>query len=123
MKEQERAAFYQAHKDDPNIWGEAERRDKPRRRRRLSATITVRFSPEEADLIRRMAEARDVSYSDIIREAVKAYAEPRRPIEHSVMTQDYSARTIVSVGRPDITLDPAFRNELEVPTRSLAAMS
>ena len=94
-----------------------------RRRRRLSATITVRFSPEEADLIRRMAEARDVSYSDIIREAVKAYAEPRRPIEHSVMTQDYSARTTVSVGRPNITLDPTFRKELEVSTRSLAAMS
>lgn len=120
MNEQERAAFYQAHKDDPRIWGDAQERDKPRQRKNLSATITVRFSPEEADLIRHMAEERGASYSDIIREAIKAYAEPSHPIVGSVMTQEYSGRSGITVRHPDIKPDATFRTELDVTTWSVA---
>lgn len=122
MNEQERAAFYQAHKDDPTIWGDAKERDKPHRRKSLSATITVRFSAEEADLIRRMAEERSASYSDIIREAIKAYAEPSHPIIGGSLSQEYSGRSGITVRQPDIRPDATFRTELDVTTRSLARM-
>lgn len=77
MTEQELADFYQAHKDDPDLWGEME---KPTRRRRgrpsrgLSAIITVRFTPEEAAIIRKEAQTTGATYSDIIRSAIRARA-------------------------------------------------
>lgn len=76
MNEQERVAFYEAHKDDPSLWKRESWPDPPRARGTLSATITVRFTPEEADLIRRAAQARGASYSDVIREAVRTLRQP-----------------------------------------------
>lgn len=79
--ERDETTFYKAHKDDPDVWGDGEKFDAPRQRKGLSATITVRFASEEADAIRRLAQAKHVFYSDIVREAVKAYTHPRFSVE------------------------------------------
>jgi predicted HicB family RNase H-like nuclease len=81
VHEQERAAFHQAHKDDSTVWGDAQERDPPRPRKNLDETITVRLSAEESEMLRSMAEAKGVSYSEIMRKAVKAYAGLGRPLE------------------------------------------
>ncbi len=97
MSEQERAAFYQAHKDDPNVWGEAGKRDAPRQRGSLGATITVRFSPQDADLIRRVADAKGMSYSDVVRAAVSAFIQPTFSLQvgqpSGIVTQTYNQPT------------------------------
>jgi hypothetical protein len=61
------ADYYQAHKDDPEQWGDPQpvRRS---RKRRLAAMISVRFTPEEEDEIRRAAQAKGASVSQFIRE-------------------------------------------------------
>ncbi len=62
------AEYYQAHKDDPEEWGEPESVEKPKNRR-LAAMISVRFAPEEEETIRRAASARGESVSHFIRQA------------------------------------------------------
>ncbi len=96
--ERERATYYREHKDDPDMWGEGETFEAPRRRKALSATITVRFSPEEADAIRRIAQSAGQSYSDVVREAVKAYTQPFFQFEvgqqrRGFIQHDYSRST------------------------------
>ena len=76
------AAFYQQHKDDPDVWGKPEEDVLPARRGGLRATITVRFSPEEAAEIRDLAEKLGVSYSAIVRRAVGAFVHPRPMFEN-----------------------------------------
>ena len=77
MSERELADFYQAHKDDPDLWEDADPPE-PRRRRRpsrgLKAIITVRFTSEEADVIRREAAATSATYSDVVRRAIRLLA-------------------------------------------------
>lgn len=103
--EAERAAFYQAHRDDPDVWEQPKR---PRRRpgppKKLSDTITVRFSVEETDLIRREAERTDSNYSEVIRKAVRALAQPAGS-QIGTFTSLFSAGTIAP-GRPsDLELE------------------
>lgn len=76
--DEELAAFYQAHKDDPDVWGDAVEPppDRPRRRE-LSATITIRLNPEEAALIRKLAKETGQSYSEILRAAMRSVLHPR----------------------------------------------
>ena len=76
-EERDWAAFYEQHKDNPEIWGEPEEGTPPARGQGLSATITVRFPPEEAAKIRDLAKVLGVSYSDIVRTAVRAFIYPR----------------------------------------------
>lgn len=75
-EERDWAAFYREHKDDPGMWGEPEEYPPPARKRPLSATITVRFSPEEASEIREMAKKLGASYSDVVRRAVREFVHP-----------------------------------------------
>ncbi len=77
IEEKDWAAYYQQHKDDPEIWGEPEEDAPPARRGGLSATITVRFSPEEASDIRALAQEFDVPYSEIVRRAVRKFVYSR----------------------------------------------
>lgn len=122
MNEQERAAFYQEHRDDADVWGKAEPRDQPRLRRTLSATITVRFSPEEAEAIRRMAAERDLSYSDIVRAAVKAYADPRPTLLHRETRVNYGMGPAVSASKVPLDHDQGFQYGIPPATQSLAAI-
>jgi hypothetical protein len=76
--EQEWADFYQAHKDDPEIWGDpvpTQSRRRGRPSRGLEARITVRFTPEETAIIHRVAEAEGLLFSEVVRRAVRAFAE------------------------------------------------
>lgn len=120
--EREEAARYRAHKDDPEMWGTGEKFDMPHRKKGLSATITVRFSPEEADSIRRAAQSKSVSYSDIVREAVRAYTQPVFTLKAGypvgVVAQKYSQPV------SDTAVGLEFGGDFEQrasPTRSLAA--
>ena len=77
-KERDWAAFYEQHKDNPaEIWGEPEQEPPSEHRRPLSATITVRFSPEEASAIRGLAQELNISYSEIVRRAVRKFVHSR----------------------------------------------
>ena len=75
--ERDKAAFYKQHKDDPDVWGDPEEGAPPAPRGGLSATITVRFSPEEASAIREVAQELDVSYSEVVRRAVRKFVHSR----------------------------------------------
>ncbi len=86
----EDVAFYHQHKDDDAIWGKASRRDQPRQRETLTATITVRFSAEEAGAIRRLSQAQQKSYSDVVREAVRTYTQPMFSVKGGVLTASFA---------------------------------
>ena len=116
MNEKQRAAFHQAHKDDPTVWGDAEERDPPRQRNGLSETVTVRLSAEESDLLRRMAEAIGVSYSEIMRKALKLYEGSGRQLEESVLTMDYSRRAAPKVPQPTVEFGDGFNKGSAIPT-------
>lgn len=69
----EDAAFYEAHRDDSNPWGEPEDPGEAPRRTGLTATIAVRFSAEEAEAIRRAAREAGLTYSEVVRKAVQTF--------------------------------------------------
>lgn len=81
-EERDWAAFYREHKDDPEIWGEPEEDAPPARKRPLSATITVRFPPEEALEIRELAKNLGISYSDVVRRAVREFVHPHPMLKY-----------------------------------------
>jgi len=83
--EQEWAAYYQARRHDASFrdeWGEMEpvRRPRGRPSRGLRATIAVRFSEEEAAIIRQEAKATSSTYSDVIRRLVREHASSTTPM-------------------------------------------
>ena len=97
-EEQDKATFYQQHKDDPDIWGEPEEDTPPVRKGGLSATITVRFSPEEASDIRELAQELDVPYSEVVRRAVRKFVNFRLAVGEEAQAEpgdwhDYSFST------------------------------
>jgi uncharacterized protein (DUF1778 family) len=77
----ERAEYYQQHKDDGDVWGEDESSAPDARQRPLRATITVRLTPDDAALLRRAAKALDVGYSEVVRKALEAFLRPKFTIE------------------------------------------
>lgn len=79
-EQRNKAEFYQQHKDDPEVWGEPIEGSPPAHRRGLDATITVRFSTEEAAEIRALAKELGVSYSNIVRRAVQRFVRPHYAI-------------------------------------------
>ena len=89
MKKKESAAFYQEHQDDPELWGDLEEAPAPTRHRPtgLGVSITVRFTANEAEAIRRTAKQEGVTYSDIVRKSVLRYVRPNQTFETS---KDYT---------------------------------
>ena len=72
--EQEWADYFQAHKDDPDLWGDPvppPKRPRGRPSRNMGARISVRFTPEEMVGIREKARVGGISYSEVVRRAVK----------------------------------------------------
>ena len=91
MANEDRAAFYQAHKDDPEVWGDDETSGGEIPRRPLGATITVRLSAQDAGLLRRAAKDLNVGYSDVVRNALEAYLRPKYTYEAGTATSNLLA--------------------------------
>ncbi len=99
-EERDWAEFYEQHKDDPEMWGEpVEGTPSPRRRGRLSATIAVRFPPEEASGIRELAKNLGVSYSDVVRRAVREFIHP--PVPTGYKWAEHEDRDSVAISNAD----------------------
>ena len=102
LTDEERAEQYEQAQDDPKVWTELDDAfhvpAHARSRGGLSSTVTVRFDPSDAAKLRELAERLQLSYSDVIREAVRQIVEPRFVIdtEHSHVT--YSS--LISFGVP-----------------------
>jgi hypothetical protein len=97
-EERDWAKFYREHKDDPDMWGEPEEGPSSTRRGGLSATITVRFSPEEASAIRGLAQELNISYSEVVRKAVRKFVYSRLAVGEGARAEaedwhDYSFST------------------------------
>ncbi len=90
------ADYYQAHKDDAEEWGEPRSAEKPKKRR-LAAMISVRFTPEEEDEIRRAAQSKGTTVSQFIRETALKEARPR-PRSRKAPTVPVSAVSFTSTG-------------------------
>lgn len=77
--EQELADYFQAHKDDPDDWRDAEAEPELARKRKsrdLSMKISVRFTPDEGALIRSEAARLKLPYSEVVRRAVQHLVRP-----------------------------------------------
>ena len=77
--EQKLADYYQAHKDDPEEWGDAEPAPefvRKRKSRDLNMKITVRFTLAESELIRSEATRLKLPYSEVVRRAVQHLVRP-----------------------------------------------
>jgi hypothetical protein len=75
-KWEEEAAYYEAHRNDPEMWGEPIAPPVVAPRDGLAISITVRFSPQEAEAIRRTARVEGKNYSEVVRAAVRQYTQP-----------------------------------------------
>jgi hypothetical protein len=87
--ERERAAHYEAHKDDADEWGDAAPSAGPRRR--LASMFSVRLAPAEAAIVRQAAESRGMSVSAFLRsaallEATDGHRTSTRPMTSSGAT-------------------------------------
>lgn len=97
MQDTDRARYYEEHRGDDTLWGEAEQEDAPSRAGR-TATITVRFSEAEAEGIRRIAKTAHTTYSNVVRDAVRSYVEPRLSITQTTHNQFWSGGPPRTVG-------------------------
>jgi hypothetical protein len=110
--ESERAAYYEAHKDDPAEWGEPMPTPaKPRRR--LASMISVRLAPDELAVVREGADERGLSVSGFLRMAALREARHgtggtplRNPITllapSSITSSDLAVTVLSVVGSQDV---------------------
>src|SRR6476469_7235149 len=75
-KWEEEATHFEAHRNDPGEWGDPVEAPVVAPRNGLAISITVRFSPQEADAIRRTADMEGKNYSEVVRTAVRRYTRP-----------------------------------------------
>lgn len=67
IRKRDRTAYYEARKDDPEIWGGP--LPAPKSQRRITASMfSVRLTPQQAEFIRWAARARGMSVSAFLRE-------------------------------------------------------
>jgi len=86
MSDRGLADLYDNNKDGPEEWGGQPVRGPQRRERTLSGTLTVRFTADELAHIRRLAQERQVTYSEIVRLAVRAYTQPLLSFQQGTVT-------------------------------------
>lgn len=75
-KWEEEAAYYDAHRNDPNEWGDPVEAPIAAPKDGLAISVTVRFAPQDAEAIRRTAQRESKTYSDVVRTAVQRYTKP-----------------------------------------------
>jgi len=80
------AAYYQAHKDEAEEWGEPEQ-GAGGRRPRMGAMVSVRFTPDEVAQLRERAERQSKSLSEFVREAVLGNVQPEVVLAHISRTR------------------------------------
>jgi len=102
--ESERADYYEENKDDPEIWGESAPA-KPRRR--LASMISVRLSPEEAEVIRAAADQRDLSVSGFLRATALKEANRESSLDRRGGWVVLSAPSSVSLCNVAVTISSA----------------
>jgi Mobilization protein NikA len=73
------ADHHQAHKDDPAEWGDP-RPAARSNRRRLAAMISVRFTPQEEQAVRRAAAEKGLSVSRFLRQVALRRAPRAHPL-------------------------------------------
>lgn len=76
MDDKEKADYYKAHKDDPEVWGDAEGTE-TESSHRLGSTVTVRLSDEDTQILREMAKKLQLTYSEVLRNALRQFYRPR----------------------------------------------
>ncbi len=112
MTEADRAAHHRSNKDDEGAWEEVEPVEAAEQKG-LATTITVRFSAEDAELIRALAVKLDASYSDVIRRAVRNLLRPRFSFDQ----QHTTAFVCIGSGLTSTQRGPTFaRDVIEVPS-------
>jgi hypothetical protein len=90
------ATYYEQHREDDEEWGEPVESPPVTSRRGLTATITIRFSPDEASAIRQAAKSSGLTYSEVVRQAVRAFTRPRIVVRFpgSTMLPEQAARLL-----------------------------
>ena len=73
---EEEAKYHEAHRNDPGEWGDPVEAPVVAPRNGLAISITVRFSPREAEAIRHTADIEGKNYSEVVRTAVHRYTQP-----------------------------------------------
>ena len=109
------AAYYEQHRDDPEEWGEPEPAPGATERRRLGAAITVRLTPDEADLLRALAKREGRPFSGIVRDAVRHYLYPTFRIEQGVVRMAFAPEQPLTVGAQAVQIEGDLRTP-GVPT-------
>jgi predicted DNA binding CopG/RHH family protein len=110
MNEEELAAYYEQHKDDPDVWEEVEH-GPVTPKEGLGATITVRFSASEASAIRAMAQRRQMTYSQLIRAAMQEMMTPTVRVQISEATLNFE----ISAPLPAQRIEFNYANEEQRP--------
>ena len=83
MTEAELAAYYQAHKDDQDVWEADPAPPQPSADKgKVRAVYSVRFSRPELATIDAIAQQHGITYSEAIRRAVLAYGSVERRWEY-----------------------------------------
>lgn len=77
MTERERAEWMQAHKDDPDFWGEPIKGRRVKRRR-LDVMYSLRMSGEQAEHVSTAARARGLTVSAFMRQAALSAANDQQ---------------------------------------------
>jgi uncharacterized protein (DUF1778 family) len=109
------ADYYQAHKDDPEEWGEAQPAPKSKRRR-LAAMISVRFTPEEDEAVRQVAQSLGKSVSAFIRQAALKAAGVRGSHTEAVSLAALSSTKTTSFGTTTETRRGNTLLQMSVPS-------
>jgi predicted DNA binding CopG/RHH family protein len=85
--EQERADFYQSHKDEAEVWVDDEAPAPEKKKSGLGATVTLRLPQEDAELLRRAAKEMGVPYSEVLRRAVAHFLRPTYTVQGGIASQ------------------------------------
>ena len=91
------ADYCQAHKDEPEEWGEPEPTPKSGRRR-LAAMVSIRLTPEEEEFIRDAALQTNQSLSHFIRQAALRAARSRGALTRGASLSTLSSTSTTSFG-------------------------
>ena len=113
MSDSRNAAYHDAHLDDPDEWDESSAEDVTPRPSG-AAVLSLRLPVEEFAQLKRQAEARNTTMSDLTRNALRFYLSPRatgslsataiHSLHVTTMTPPWVGGQVEP--RADVTIDP-----------------